>query len=218
MAIDRWLFERHLQGKHPPTLRFYTWSPAAISLGYHQDRSPAFWQELTWQEEPIDLVRRPTGGRAVLHQGDLSYAIVTSGISGKRAEVYRFLCQFLIEAWRSLGIELQYGLASKGYIHHPSCFHSATAADLVTTDGRKLIGSAQLRQGNTILQHGSMLLATEPKLFNLVFNEPAPISNKISIPLQRVVEELIRSASRCLAVDLVDRPLSPFEWEEILKY
>lgn len=216
MAIDRWLFERHLQGKHPPTLRFYTWSPVAISLGYHQNRSPAFWQELTWQGRSIDLVRRPTGGRAVLHQGDLSYAIVTSGMSGKRAEAYRFLCQFLIEAWQALGVELRYGVAERGYIHHPSCFTTATSADLITADGQKLIGSAQLRQGNTILQHGSMLLATEPKLYNLVFNEPAPRSSKITIPLQTLIEELIRSASRCFGVDLIDRPLSPLEWEEIL--
>jgi lipoate-protein ligase A len=71
MAIDQWLLEQHLAGQIPPTLRFYTWQPAAISLGYHQRRWPEFWQELSWRGIPVELVRRPSGGRAVLHQGEL---------------------------------------------------------------------------------------------------------------------------------------------------
>ena len=67
MAIDRWLLQQHRAGKMPSTLRFYTWSPAAISLGYHQRDYPSFWEQLTWKGQPLDMVRRPTGGRAVLH-------------------------------------------------------------------------------------------------------------------------------------------------------
>jgi lipoate-protein ligase A len=70
MAIDSWLLEQHQCGKHPPTLRFYTWSPAAISLGYHQRQYPQSWQNLTGGGKKLDLVLRPSGGRAVLHQGD----------------------------------------------------------------------------------------------------------------------------------------------------
>ncbi len=77
MAIDAWLLEQHDLGKHPPTLRFYTWEPAAISLGYHQRRWPQYWQGLTGQGQPLDMVRRPSGGRAVLHQGDLTYAVIS---------------------------------------------------------------------------------------------------------------------------------------------
>ncbi|NET94512.1 MAG: lipoate--protein ligase family protein, partial [Okeania sp. SIO1H2] len=62
MAIDEWLLHQHLQGNIPPTLRFYTWQPVAISLGYHQRRYPEYWQNLTWQGKPIDIVHRPTGG------------------------------------------------------------------------------------------------------------------------------------------------------------
>ncbi|HEY9649888.1 MAG TPA: lipoate--protein ligase family protein, partial [Coleofasciculaceae cyanobacterium] len=79
MAIDQWLLEQHRIGNHPPVVRFYTWASPTISLGYHQRRWPVFWQQLTWQGIPLDLVRRPTGGRAVLHQGDLTYMVVTSG-------------------------------------------------------------------------------------------------------------------------------------------
>ncbi len=169
MAIDSWLLEQHQSGKHPPTLRFYTWSPAAISLGYHQHQYPEYWQNLTWQGKKLDLVRRPSGGRAVLHQGDLTYAVVTSALTGNRLEAYQKICEFLIQGWRSLGVELQYGTAGRGYIHNPNCFGTATSADLVLTDGSKLIGSAQLRRGKTILQHGSIRLQPDAKLFAEVF-------------------------------------------------
>lgn len=173
MAIDQWLLEEHRQGKHPPTLRFYTWLPVAISLGYHQRRYPEFWQTLTWQGKAVDLVRRPSGGRAVLHQGDLTYAVVTSGLSGNRIQDYQTICEFLIRGWRSLGVELGFGNAGRGYIHsyvhNPNCFGTATVADLVLADGTKLIGSAQLRRDQAILQHGSMRLTPDRGLFEQVF-------------------------------------------------
>jgi lipoate-protein ligase A len=171
MAIDRWLLEQHQAGKHPPVLRFYTWASPTISLGYHQRRWSSSWQQLVWQEMPIQLVRRPTGGRAVLHQGDLTYMVVTSGLSSKRIEAYQAICEFLIQGWRSLGVDLHYGSAGRGYIHNPNCFGTATGADLVLADGSKLIGSAQLRRGTAILQHGSMRLEPDTKLFTQVFGE-----------------------------------------------
>lgn len=103
MAIDEWLLKQHLSG-HPPSLRFYTWLPSAISLGYHQRKYPEDWQNLIWKGKAIDLVRRPTGGRAVLHHGDLTYAVVTSGFSGSRMEAYKNICEFLIQGWRNLEI------------------------------------------------------------------------------------------------------------------
>ncbi len=146
MAIDTWLFEQYCEGSQPPILRFYTWEPAAISLGYHQSRYPAEWQDLRWQGRLLDIVRRPSGGRAVLHQGDLTYAVITSGM-GNRMQAYRSICEFLIQGWRSLNVSLDYGQPGRGYIHNPNCFGTATAADLVTPGGTKLIGSAQQRRG-----------------------------------------------------------------------
>ena len=169
MAIDRWLLVQHESGKCLPTLRFYTWSPPAISLGYHQRQYPEFWQNLIWKGQKLDLVRRPTGGRAVLHQGDLTYSVVTSGIRGNTIEIYTKICEFLIQGWRSLGIELYYGQAGRGYIHNPNCFGTATGADLVLADGSKLIGSAQLRKGGAVLQHGSIRLNPDVDLFIKVF-------------------------------------------------
>ena len=215
MAVDRWLFEQHRQARHPPTLRFYLWSPPAISLGYHQRHFPDFWRELTWRGKKIDLVRRPTGGRAVLHQGDLTYMVVSSGCVGNRLQVYQQICQFLIEGWRSLGIELNYGKAGRGYIHKADCFGKATAADLVDGEGRKLIGSAQLRKGDAILQHGSMILAPDPELYQQVFGELPTIKDRFLSP-SNIIEALTLAARNCFGSELVEQPLSEEEWREIL--
>ena len=222
MAIDRWLIEQHQVGLHPPTLRFYTWSPPAISLGYHQSSWPEFWQQLTWKGAPVELVRRPTGGRAVLHQGDLTYAVVTSGLSGSRVQVYQTICEFLIQGWRSLGVELHYGSVGRGYIHNPSCFGTATGADLVLADGTKFIGSAQKRRGEAILQHGSIRLKPDIALFTQVFDAESfcpihlPLTQRGEALIQTVAEALIAAAVDYFGFQMVLQPLCESEWEAIL--
>lgn len=219
MAIDKWLLQKHISGQIPPTLRFYNWSPISISLGYHQRNYPSHWDNLIWQGQPIELVKRPTGGRAVLHQGDLTYAIITSGFSGKRSEIYSQICQFLIAGWHSLGIDLTYGETGRGYIHHPNCFGTATAADLICADGYKLIGSAQLIQSGAILQHGSIRLNPDRALFSQVFNEEispptAPIAD---LSISTIIEALIDAAQHCFQIDFEIQPLTDSEWWEIIQ-
>lgn len=217
MAIDRWLLEQHQSG-HPPALRFYTWSPAAISLGYHQHKYPEHWQHLVWQGEKVDLVRRPTGGRAVLHQGDLTYAVVTSELVGTRVQVYEKICEFLIQGWRSLNVQLHYGTAGRGYIHNPNCFGTATGADLVLPDGTKFIGSAQLRRGGAILQHGSIRLQPDTELFAEVFGTESftPVQLPHKPHIEKIIAALIAAAEDCFDMHLEVQPLSPSEWEAIL--
>jgi lipoate---protein ligase len=168
MALDQWLFEQCASGQHPPVLRFYTWSPPAISLGKNQHRWPQHWQQLVWQQQPVALVRRPSGGRAVLHQGDLTYLLVVDQ-SGNRRQAYRSLCEFLIQGWQALGVTLDFGGAGRGYLEQPNCFAIATDADLVRPEGTKLIGSAQAWRGTTVLQHGSMRLQPDLELYAQVF-------------------------------------------------
>ena len=223
MAIDRWLIEHHQLGRVPSTLRFYTWSPPAISLGYHQQKYPEQWDNLIWKGVSLDLVQRPTGGRAVLHQGDLTYALVTSGLSGSRIQAYQQICEFLIQGWRSLGVELQYGLAGRGYIHNPNCFGTATGADLVIADGTKLIGSAQLRRGKAILQHGSIRLEPDRELFKQVFGLESftpvqlPQTQRGEDLIHTVIDALVVAACDRFGVEFVVQPLSDDEWEAILK-
>ncbi|UBF29182.1 lipoate--protein ligase family protein [Kovacikia minuta CCNUW1] len=221
MALDLWLLNQHLQGQHPPTLRFYTWNPATISLGYHQRQWSNHWQQLSWNGSPVELVRRPTGGRAVLHQGDLTYAVITSGLKGNRVQVYQSICEFLIQGWRAIGVNLDYGQAGRGYIHNPNCFGTATGADLVLADGSKLIGSAQLRRGNAILQHGSIQLQPDEDLFYQVFGvKPATPKLPFSLPekplLETVMTVLTDAAIDSFGIDLKIQPLSKSEWDEIL--
>ena len=219
MKIDEWLLKQHQLGKYPPILRFYSWSPATISLGYHQRQYPEDWQNLIWKNQKIDLVPRPTGGRAVLHDGDLTYAVVTSGLSGSRIEAYKKICEFLIQGWKNLGIELSYGTAGRGYINNPNCFGTATGADLVTVDGSKLIGSAQLRRGNVILQHGSMRLNPDRELFKKVFDEELLDRGVIGedLTIEKIIAVLIDAAKVCFEIDFEEKGLSDDEWEEIFK-
>lgn len=240
MAIDRYLLEQHRQGNYPPAipnelrnysgvLRFYTWQPAAISLGYHQKEYPQSWNNLSWQGQPLNIVRRPTGGKAVLHQGDLTYTVVTSIPAGKRLEVYKQICQFLITGWRSLGVDLDYGKATKEYIQHQNCFATATGSDLITAKGNKVIGSAQLRRGKTVLQHGSMILNTDQDLYQQVFgtdlkqnllevilpkkNPSTSYSDRY--PTGKIIKSLTQAASAIFKIDLVEQPLSTKEWQDI---
>jgi lipoate-protein ligase A len=220
MAIDLWLLEQHRLGNIPPTLRFYTWSQTTISLGYHQRSYPEHWQNLMWQERLVELVKRPTGGRGVLHHGDLTYAFIGSEFIGNRAKVYCQICKFLIDGWRSLGVELAFGTAGRGYIHNPNCFGTATNADLVCDDGYKLIGSAQLIRSGAILQHGSMRLNPDLELVDRVFGEqivsPSQIISQLEV--SEIVSALLDAASKYFAVDFYPQPFSDREWAEIANF
>ncbi|MEM7555436.1 MAG: biotin/lipoate A/B protein ligase family protein [Cyanobacteria bacterium P01_A01_bin.84] len=219
MAIDIWLLQKHYLSNHPPTLRFYTWSPSAISLGYHQRNYPQEWENLVWNNQKLDLVRRPTGGRAVLHHGDLTYSVITSELSRSRIEAYKQICEFLIQGWNKLGVDLHYGDAGRGYIHNPNCFGTATSADLVMSDGSKLIGSAQLRKDRAILQHGSMRLNPDAELFQKVFGEElfdSVISVK-NLNIEKIIKVLVEAASGCFDIKFNLQPLNDIEWEEILR-
>ena len=212
MAIDAAIFHAVERGESLPTLRFYQWNPIAISLGYHQRNYPSHWNGLTFLDETVDLVRRPTGGRAVLHQGDLTYAVIASGFADNRVESYRQICEFLIQGWRSLSYDLSYGNAGRGYIHNPDCFATATGADLVLPTGQKLIGSAQKRSGQTILQHGSMRLSPNPELFELVFGESDRIFDCLEMPtIDRIMEVLIAAAETCFGAGFSVGSLSDLE-------
>ncbi len=209
MKMDEWLLNQ-ANSDGITTLRFYTWAPSAISLGYHQHQIPDHWQELT-KQLGMDIVRRPSGGRAVLHKGDLTYAVITPSPNLPRPDVYKSICQFLIDGMAELGIELDYGAPKRSY-HNPSCFATATNADLVTADGFKVIGSAQVYRHHSVLQHGSIQITPDRQLLQQLFNQEAPvaelrglINSKYSKYSDRdlialIIETLTKSASGELCV------------------
>ncbi|WP_434685141.1 lipoate--protein ligase family protein [Pseudanabaena minima] len=211
MALDNSLLDLHSQDPQSPSiLRFYRWTPPAISLGLHQKQYPVRWNAIA-QKHNLDIVRRPSGGRAVLHQGELTYAVITSadicgdkvsefddntfGRKRSHREIYEYISEFLIRGFANLGINLSYGKAGRGYIHNPSCFSTATNADLVIADGRKLIGSAQVYRHNSVLQHGSISINPNYKLLTELFQAEVPIVG---------YQELAWNTHKDLAVEIID--------------
>jgi len=156
MAIDEAILDVHIQGGVPPTLRVYQWDPPALSLGYNQ--SIEHDVDLTkCQEAGVEVVRRITGGGAVLHAQELTYSIVSAvndGIPESIAGSYRFLSRGLIACYKILGLDVELK-PGRNKTRSTACFSIATLADL-TYQGRKLAGSAQARRRNALLQHGSL--------------------------------------------------------------
>ena len=165
MAVDEAILEASGGGLVPPTLRLYAWSPPCLSLGYAQpyaDVNQAILSQRSWE-----VVRRPTGGRAILHTDELTYSVAgpqaEPRLAGSVLESYRVLAQALLYALQLLAIPAQAqekaGTASTGSPNqNPVCFEVPSNYE-ITVDGKKLIGSAQARRKEGVLQHGSLPLA-----------------------------------------------------------
>lgn len=188
MAIDEAILEAHLQRRSPTTLRFYGWAPPAVSLGYAQRIDERVIADII--SRGFRVVRRPTGGRAVLHQGDLTYSFVGSSsqsVGGQSngsdvallppsvSESYLQICEGLIQGLKRLGLDAEIGRGKGGYNRFQDCFQSTTSADL-QVNGLKIVGSAQLRRKHAVLQHGSILLNQDqllmPQLLSLATSAP----------------------------------------------
>lgn len=166
MAIDEAIMEACARGEVPPTLRFYGWKPHAVSLGYfqHGDKSVDF---AACSRRGIDVVRRLTGGRAVLHAEELTYSIILKEdypeLPLTITASYRYLSRGLLLGLAHLGAEAAMTKPAAAYGHRksveqsPACFDAPVNYEL-TVDSKKLIGSAQVRRQGVVLQHGSILL------------------------------------------------------------
>ncbi len=214
MAIDDWLLDELVAGRGGPVLRLYRWSRPTLSLGWHQRSLQAHWAELP-TEQGIELVRRPSGGRAVLHAGCLTYALIWPDPPASRPLAYRQACAWLREAFSELGQPLHLGTAAANG-QRSSCFATSTAADLVQANGAKRVGSAQLWRRGHLLQHGSLLLDPPEALWRLVFGQPPPALAPMPLPDQELEALLLRSAATHLAGgELIFRPLEGSELAEI---
>jgi lipoyl(octanoyl) transferase len=162
MEKDLEIMEEVATGECPPTLRLYRWFPAAVSLGYFQDETEVV-DLAACRESGIDVVRRPTGGRAVLHQHELTYSIIVPEAhpfinKGGVMDAYRGISRGIVTAFNLLGIvasvtpeeTFRTGLAPG------SCFDAPSAYE-IQVNGKKVVGSAQLRRDGIVLQHGAIL-------------------------------------------------------------
>lgn len=159
MAVDESLMESVGAGQSPPTLRFYSWNPPCLSLGYGQyfsDVDLTRVDQLGW-----DVVRRPTGGRAILHTDELTYSLSLPAndnlAAGTIVESYQRISRALLEGLNRLGAAPRTDQRAEQIEVGPVCFETPSHYE-ITVDGRKLVGSAQTRRKNAILQHGSLPL------------------------------------------------------------
>ncbi|WP_456274071.1 lipoate--protein ligase family protein [Bacillus sp. AK031] len=177
MALDEALLDWHSEGKTPPVIRFYGWDPATLSVGYFQKVEKEINMDAV-KEHGLGFVRRPTGGRGVLHEHELTYSVIVSEDHPEMpktvTEAYRVISEGILQGFRSLGLEAYFAVPrteeEKQGLKNPRsavCFDAPSWYELVV-EGRKVAGSAQTRQKGVILQHGSILLdLDEDKLFSL---------------------------------------------------
>jgi lipoate-protein ligase A len=202
MARDRRIWRRAEAAlSSDPILMLYGWDPPAVSLGYHQDAADL--DERALAAAGIDVVRRPTGGAAVLHQQELTYAVVArldTGFGRGIHEIYETVAQALVSALAAIGVEAD--RTGQGRPAQLACFAAAGGHE-ITVHGRKLVGSALRRGRRAFLQHGSIL--TGPAHVRLAELVRAPESER-----RRLRDRLRRSTTDLQALGVGDpSPLGP---------
>lgn len=167
MAIDEAIFKESQEGKAPPTLRFYSWKRNTVSIGYFQNAKREVHLDYC-RENTIDVVRRPTGGKAVFHENDLTYSVVAreenKNFSFDIMQTYRVISKCLIGGLRQIGIDvkmMEEGRPRTKETIDAYCFSVPSQYELLV-NGRKICGSAQVRAKGTFLQHGSILIDIDP--------------------------------------------------------
>ena len=170
MARDVALLEQVSAAAAPPTVRLYGWAPPCLSLGRNQPETAADLEFCS--RHGVDVVRRPTGGRAVLHHLELTYSVTApvgrDGLPRAVQEIYRKLCAGLVLACRELGVEAsltpgEVNLALPGPRTAVPCFQAPAGGEVVV-GRRKLIGSAMRVKSGVVLQHGAILLGWDGRL------------------------------------------------------
>jgi lipoate-protein ligase A len=235
MAIDEAIFRETIKNQKQPTLRFYGWQPAAISLGYFQE----FQNEVHFtqcQRSGVDIVRRLTGGKAVFHSDEITYSLV-AGTSedifpGNIVGTYEKISLCLARGLSLLGINAHLAEAEKIVENQApdlmSCCFSAPAGNELLVAGRKICGSAQTRTRGGFLQHGSLLMTFDPiKTASLILGSHSPahtgklkssvtaVNELIPTPVsaETLCDVLKKGFAEELGIDLVSGSLTGAEKE-----
>lgn len=218
MALDEALLDWNSEGKIPPTIRFYGWNPPTLSIGYFQKVEREIDLEAV-KKYGLGFVRRPTGGRGVLHDQELTYSVIVSEEHPEMphtvTEAYRVISEGILQGFRKLGLDAYFAVPKTAEeregLKNPRsavCFDAPSWYELVV-EGRKVAGSAQTRQKGVILQHGSILLdLDEDKLFDL-----------FKYPSERVKERMQRNfKNKAVAINAIrENPVSIDEAKQAFK-
>ncbi len=169
MALDVVLSENSKE----PLLRFYDWARPTLSLGRHQRRIQIDYEYM--RKRNFDVIVRPTGGRAVFHWDELTYSVIIPSnhelFKLTVLESYLVISECILKALRTLGYSVELEKV-KNLSNTPACFDSPSIYEL-TIDGKKVVGSAQVRSHKAILQHGSIVLKTHLKEYAKILNMEA---------------------------------------------
>ena len=236
MALDEALLEWHSKGEIGPVLRFYEWEPATLSIGYFQSVEKEI-NMVEVKKNGLGFVRRPTGGRGVLHEHELTYSVIVSesypDMPETVTEAYRVISGGLLEGFRNLGLDATFSVPQTAQqsadLKKPKsavCFDTPSWYELVV-EGKKVAGSAQTRQKGVILQHGAILLSLdENKLVSLFKfkSEEQREQMRISLPEKAVAIDRLAnrpvSVSECVEAfskgfeEALDMKLEPFDLTE----
>ncbi|MGX9135243.1 lipoate--protein ligase family protein [Rummeliibacillus sp. JY-2-4R] len=187
MALDQALLHWHSKGLIPPVIRFYEWNPATLSIGYFQRAQKDIdFEQL--HKLNLGFVRRPTGGRAVLHEHELTYSVIVSeeypDMPKTITEAYRVISEGLLLGFRNLGLDAYFSIPDsdekREILKKPKsavCFDAPSWYELVV-EGKKVAGSAQTRQEGVILQHGSILIDLDDEKLISLFKFPSEASKE----------------------------------------
>ncbi|MFC7062735.1 lipoate--protein ligase family protein [Halobacillus seohaensis] len=237
MALDETLLNWHSEGKIPPVLRFYGWKPAGLSVGYFQKVKGKIDLDAI-KKNGFELVRRQTGGRAVLHDDELTYSVIVSeGHSQMPASVkqaYLVLSQGLLEGFKELDISAEFAIPEEKLNSNGSavCFEEPSWYELIV-DGKKAAGSAQTRKKGVILQHGSIPInVDETKLFDMFIYKNERIKERArqsfgdkAVSINNLVEQPIgfdetrkafkKGFEKGLDINLEPFTLTDEQWKEV---
>jgi len=243
MAIDEALLKGLVEKKSTsPTLRFYTWCPAAVSIGCLQ-KIPENFSLTQCRKLGLDAIRRPTGGRIVLHKGDLTYSLVFAENSPDFPQgilpSYKKISQAIRHGLKLLGISSQ--LCSQQKINRsPFCF-SLTAKYEILVNGKKIMGNAQKREKGAVLQQGSIMIDNYRSLISQLFTPHYPLKANMpererknppgekedfislseilnsSIPISRIKDALIQGFKEIFTISLTTGSLTDWEKKEAMR-
>lgn len=210
MAIDEAIMSAMKENHNAqPVLRFYGWEPATLSLGYAQSYAKEVDVEACRQAN-IDVVRRPTGGRAVLHQYELTYSVIVpeseEHVKGTIIQSYLKISEALLKGINAVGVPAE--IVAQANSLHPgtaACFDAPSWYELVVA-GKKLVGSAQMRRDGILLQHGSIILHFDTDL----------LFKLLKLPNEEVRQRLTKSlkTKACALDEVWTRPVTIDELEK----
>ncbi len=198
MAFDI-VMGKYSAEKRIPVFRFYTWEKPTLSVGKHQDLRGINLDVL--KKLDIPCVRRPTGGRAVLHFHEITYSVVFPAGSEeynlKVLQLYKLISELFKSAFINLGYPVELG-RGKGSLKNPSCFSSSARYELLL-EGKKFLGSAQGRFKDFVLQHGSILLKVDHSILKAIFGDHVKENNFTGLheykkmPVKDIMKAILKS-------------------------